>query len=126
MRLLVSTGRTNADRTEDDMGIEVVSIHVPKAGGTSLVRSIIAAYGPTAVRLDYEDDPSDPCCSFNLDPDGCCERTRLVPFDPTVRVVHGHLPAAKYAHLPDALRITFLRDPITNLISIHRFWQTYD
>jgi hypothetical protein len=106
------------------MSVEIISVHVPKSAGTSLVRSLKAVYGSAAIHLDYADDPIDPCCSFNLDPAGCRMRAQQIEFDPVVRVIHGHLHASKYAHLRDAKRITFLRHPISNLISIHSFWKT--
>ena len=44
-------------------------------------------------------------------------------FEDRIRVIHGHLPVAKYAHLARARRITFLRHPVSNLISIYHFWK---
>ena len=103
--------------------VEVVSIHVPKTAGTSLRRTLEAAYGKEAVLLDYADDPADPCGQRILDPDNYRERVKREPLDGRVRVIHGHFHAAKYDHLPSVKRIAFLRDPVENLLSIYFYWK---
>jgi hypothetical protein len=45
-------------------------------------------------------------------------------YDDKIRVIHGHYHISKYAHLQSAKRITFLRHPLTNLLSIYFFWKT--
>jgi hypothetical protein len=106
------------------MSVKVVSVHFPKGAGSSLAQSFIAAFGPDAVYLDYSDDPVDPCSRFNIDPDDSFEQARGTSMDPKIKVVHGHFHPAKYRCVEGAKRITFLRHPIDNLISIYFFWKT--
>jgi hypothetical protein len=86
------------------MNVEVVSVHFPKAGGSSLRRSLVMAYGDDAVFFDYADDPADPCSRYSLDPDGCRTATKDRGFDSRVRVVHGHFSPSKYDFLQKAKR----------------------
>jgi hypothetical protein len=106
------------------MPIELLSVHFPKSAGKSLLRSLETAYGATAILTDYSDDPADPCSPFNLDPDGCLRRAQQQVYEDQVRVIHGHFHISKYAHLRNAKRITFLRHPLKNLLSIYFFWKT--
>lgn len=107
------------------MGVKVISIHFPKAAGSSLRDALVAAYGEAAVYFDYADDPADPCSPYSLDPVGCRRKTREARFAPVVRVIHGHFHPSKYQHLEGVRRITFLRHPVDNLISIYFFWKSY-
>ncbi|HXF76892.1 MAG TPA: sulfotransferase family 2 domain-containing protein [Methylomirabilota bacterium] len=106
------------------MKIEVVSVHFPKAAGSSLRRSFVTAYGEDAVFFDYADDPADPCSRWSLDPDGCRRAAERARFSSSTRVVHGHFHPLKYQFVKAAKRITFLRHPVDNLISIYCFWKT--
>jgi hypothetical protein len=106
------------------MGITLLSVHFPKAAGRSLLRSLEIAYGPNAVVTDYGDDPVDPCSQYNLDAEGCYHKARQTVYAEPVQVIHGHYHVSKYAHLVGARRITFLRHPVPNLLSIYFFWKT--
>jgi hypothetical protein len=106
------------------MEVEIISVHFPKAGGSSLRQSFVAAYGKDAVHFDYTDDPADPCSCYSLDPDGCRRKAREVGCAPGVKVVHGHFHPSKYELMSNAKKITFLRHPVDNLISIYYFWKT--
>jgi hypothetical protein len=105
------------------MSANVISVHFPKGAGSALAQSFIAAFGQDAVHLDYSDDPVDPCSNFNIDPDASFEQARLVSTNPNIRVVHGHFNPEKYHLVDGAKRITFLRHPVDNLISIYFFWK---
>lgn len=89
----------------------VVSVHFPKAAGTSLHRQFTDLLGD-AVLLDYGNDPL------------VVGRGATVGFPCGKRLVHGHFHPQRYAHA-DAYRMTFLRHPVDNLISIYFFWRTY-
>lgn len=104
------------------MSLKIISVHVPRTGGTSLRRSLLDAYGPASVVLDYIDDPLDPCCLFNLDPESCT-RLAALGLAPDIRVVHGHFHPAKYREI-EGLRIAFLRHPIEILISTYHYWHS--
>lgn len=107
------------------MAIEVLSVHFPKAGGTALLRSFQAAFGKDAVLADYHDDPVDPCSRFHIDPQGCRRHAQQAIELPEIRVIHGHFNPLKYQYLNNGCRVTFLRHPIDNLISIYYYWKTY-
>jgi hypothetical protein len=88
----------------------VVSVHFPKAGGTSLSNQFVNLLGNN-VAFDYGRGP--------LMPAGY----ELADFPSGKRMVHGHFRACRYAST-DAYWITFLRQPVSNVISIYNFWQT--
>jgi hypothetical protein len=90
-------------------GSQVVSVHFPKAGGTSLHRQLVALLGEAAF-LDYAHDPL-------VVPSG---GTSAFPVG--ARLVHGHFHAARYA-APGRCLVTFLREPVANLLSIYFFWR---
>jgi hypothetical protein len=93
------------------MSLELVYVHFPKAAGTSIVHGLRSHYGE-ALLADYTHPPPDDWSSDAAYlPDG-------------VRAVCGHFHANRYANWP-AARITFLREPVDNLISIYYFWRTF-
>lgn len=102
---------------------QLVSVHLPKAAGTSIRRLLESWYGTEAVLVDTIDDPADPCGRFTLDPVGFRRQTESVELPPGIEVVHGHFHASKYRKHLDAKWITFLREPVDNLISIYFFWK---
>lgn len=102
------------------MNRPIVSVHTPKVAGTSFLSQLRSRYGDERVLLDYQDDPTNPLSAVNIDP-------RFYELNPVVsiapnQVVHGHFRPAKYAQLASAFRITFLRHPIANVISIYNYW----
>src|SRR5262249_37714095 len=105
------------------MHVEVISVHFPKAAGSSLHQSFIAAYGNDAVYIDNIDDPADPCSLYNLDPDACGCKAQKNSSILGARVIHGHFHPSKYEFVKHAKRITFLRHPVDNLISIYYYWK---
>jgi hypothetical protein len=104
-RFLCATAKARAEFPE-----RIVSLHLPKAAGTSLRAQFIAQLG-NAVHTDYHHDP--------LTPAGA----ESVEFPKGKRVVHGHFRASRYAS-SQAYFITFLREPVDNLISIYFYWST--
>jgi hypothetical protein len=108
------------------MAVQLISVHVPKAGGVSLWNSLRAAYGDDAVLNDDSDDPADPCGHFALDPDDSLRANREREIPDAIEVIHGHFHASKYLHVPNAARITFLRNPVLNLVSIYYYWKTLE
>lgn len=86
----------------------IISVHFPKAAGTSL-RTQLIAHLHDKVALDYTHDPLG-------------ERGReTADFPVGKRAVHGHFRPDRYAG-SEGFRLTFLREPIDNLISIYYFW----
>jgi SAM-dependent methyltransferase len=90
----------------------VVSVHFPKAGGSSLHTQFATLLGNDLI-LDFSHDP--------LTSSGA----ELAPFPAGKRIVHGHFRAQRYASV-DAYWMTFLRHPVDNLISIYFFWKSLD
>lgn len=98
-------GSPMAERT-----LELISLHVPKAFGTSIGEVLARHYGPDRIVEDYgsslEDNPP-----------------KAAPKLPAnAAAVHGHFPAARYESVPARRRIAFLREPIRRTISHYFFW----
>lgn len=104
------------------MTAAIISVHAPKAGGTTFLELLRQAYGEAEVLLDNADDPANPDSGFRLDPHGWDLR-RPLALPPGVRAVHGHFHASKYDKVPDAFRLTFLRHPVSNMVSIYCYWR---
>lgn len=100
----------------------ILSVHVPKTAGTTLLQLLKRAIGSDAVFADYADDPCDPASPRNLDPERYFSNPIIPPQG--FKAVHGHFHISKYSKLPHAFRMTFLRDPVDTILSIHTFWQT--
>jgi hypothetical protein len=100
--------------------IPIVSVHTPKVAGSTFLEHLRLAFGESSLLLDYSDDPADICSRWCIDP----ESFRIEPITTVTpyRVVHGHFHPAKYNAISEAFRLTFLRHPIDNVMSIFRFW----
>jgi hypothetical protein len=85
------------------------SVHIPKTGGTTFLTVLEHHFGNRLVR-DYE-MPRD-------------EVNRMIGGRGEY-CVHGHYYAEKYADVPDATFVTWMRDPIDQLISHYNFWANY-
>ncbi len=105
----------------------LVSVHVPKTAGIALRAALTQAWPSHRVFLDYADRPLDPAAAMHIDPDGFRERwQRMLPdilagYD----VAHGHFNPAKYAGVPNARWITFVREPVRRLVSHYYFWRAW-
>jgi hypothetical protein len=104
------------------MGQKIISIHAPKAGGTTMLELWKQAFGADKVLMDYDDPPVNPSADFLVDPIGWAER-RPVRLPENIQVVHGHFRPGKYDLLKDAFRMTILRHPVDNIISIYTYWK---
>jgi hypothetical protein len=102
------------------MAAKLISLHFPKAAGSSLVLAYEAALGADRVLQDYDSDPMDPCGLINLHP------VRYEETKPTSlglhAAVHGHFHIGRYDRIRDAVRVVCLREPVDNLISIYHYW----
>lgn len=90
--------------------LDLISLHVPKAFGTSIGAVIARHYGERRVAADYENSLEDG------------PPTEPPKLEPTVVAVHGHFPAVRYAGIPARRRVAFLREPIRRTISHYFFW----
>lgn len=97
--------------------IELISIHIPKTGGTSFYRTLQEAYGAAQVsvsfrRRDYQAALKQGGLSQSL------------PFG--LKVLHGHLyyeEVQPLHHKTNARVITWLRDPIDRVASNFSFFK---
>jgi Sulfotransferase family len=101
----------------------IVSVHVPKTAGMSFAVWLESVFGSGQIVRDNADRPIDPKSEMNVDPAGFLSRhgaARQLPKG--ALVVHGHFWAKKYERTENAVRVTFLRDPIERTISHYYFW----
>lgn len=96
--------------------IELLSIHIPKTGGTSFYQVLQQAYGPAVTpslkRRDYEALIAQ-------------HGSLLKAFGPEIRAVHGHLYYRELEALHQesgARLICWLRHPVERLLSNYRFF----
>ncbi len=110
----------------DARRMELISVHVPKTAGVTFRTLLREVYGPSALRLDYDDRALDPLSTFQADPalwqaDSAGQAAALPP---ETRVIHGHFNGAKYDRaFPDARKIVWLRDPVSRLVSHYHYWR---
>lgn len=94
--------------------LELVSVHIPKAGGATLANVLRRKYGQR-LRLIYP-PPEEPVFAR-----GRLAVTRtLRNWRPAPRAVHGHFPASRFANSGAPL-ITFVRDPLMMRISLWHY-----
>ena len=101
----------------------LISVHVAKAGGSSMLRMLKIAYGDSFL-ADYSDDPANPLGQRVLDPDLYLRRKEYFPKN--ISCIHGHFHPGKYDIRDGTVLSTILRHPIDNIISIFFFWKTLD
>lgn len=90
----------------------ILSVHLPKSGGTSVRGSLERQFGQRAL-FDYGRGPLGP------------DRDLVEPGLPEgIDLVHGHFRPARYEAVQDAFRFTFLRQPVDLLLSFYFFWRT--
>lgn len=103
----------------------LVSVHIPKTGGTNLTREIRrGAMG--RYLLDYGDRPS--MVGLDYEVRRFLGRLRIVLTKQNLLrdydVIHGHFVADKYRSLlPLASFIVFLREPVERTVSHYAYWK---
>lgn len=102
----------------------IVSIHMPKVAGSSFLHQLKKLYGEHQLLLDYNDDPANPLSVVSIDPN--IYNIQPIKTIAPHKVVHGHFHPNKYSNLNNAFRMTFLRHPIDNVLSIYYFWRAHD
>ncbi len=107
----------------------IISVHIPKTGGTTFVE-VLRKCAEEVLYLDYGLEPLAPTALFR--------RGKLitVPFESIINdlelfpgrsVIHGHFPAKKYSDpFPNAVYVTWLRDPVERVLSNYLYWQRSD
>ena len=87
----------------------LIMTHFPKSAGTALRIKLESEFREALV-TDYAHDPLGPNCDDVLD---------FLP--PGAIGVYGHFNPKVYSISP-SFRATFLREPVSNIISIYYFW----
>lgn len=100
--------------------MKILSVHTPKAGGTSVSRALSDAFGDEYF-TDYSEDPADPRSPRNLDPEAFFSRNRQLPQG--AACLHGHYHPGQF-NLESTFLFTLLRHPVDNIVSIYFFWKT--
>ncbi|HET6609453.1 MAG TPA: hypothetical protein VFG62_22465, partial [Rhodopila sp.] len=100
----------------------LISVHVAKAGGTSVKALLQAAYGH-GLAEDYADNPANPLSQRILAPNFYMSRNELLPAGASC--VHGHFHPGKYAIQRGTAMFTMLRYPVDNIMSIYWFWKSF-
>jgi hypothetical protein len=109
------------------MGIELISLHIPKTAGSTFWNYIQKLYGSEAVFHEDKDRILDPGSKYNIDPVGWRGELEeaVTQIGSEIRVIHGHFTATKYQDVfPLARRIVWLRHPVLRLISHYFFWKS--
>lgn len=106
-----------------NLTIPIISVHTPKVAGSTFLQQLRTVFEDDSLLLDYSDDPADHRSQGSLDPNSYqLEPIRTIaPY----RAVHGHFRPEKYDGIGQAFRLTFLRHPVNNVISIYRFWRAH-
>lgn len=97
--------------------VELVFIHLPKTGGSSLLKAFNAIYGEEHVRHFERDE----CLQLNKD----SKRISDVITDST-KVIHGHF---RFKEVEDIIKrdkpkvVTFMREPVSRVISNFKWWK---
>jgi|SRR5690606_26000524 len=115
---------SNHPSNQIDTWAVFISVHTPKTGGSSVIAALSEAFGNEYILGDYADDPANPISRASIDPSYFTKNP--IRSLGKYKVVHGHFPAFKYKAVEGAFRMTFLRDPVENLVSIHHYWMSLE
>ena len=104
-RVLIKISRDKWNSTGD---IRLISLHIPKTAGSTLLRYIRNQYTEHSI-LEFYDDWRDVQYANN-----------------DVQVFHGHIHNVQsyFNENPNAKKITWLREPMLRLISQYYYWKT--
>lgn len=97
----------------------IISLHLPKAGGSSMLALLKQTFGENNVLVDL-DDPTDPNAEYIKNPSKWISYCNDLNID--APIVHGHFRPEKYLKFEKAFRLTFIRHPVINMKSIFRYW----
>ena len=106
---------------QSNPNLDFIFVHVPKAGGASIVDAIKKKYGADLL-LDYKDKIVDPNALYNAD------FKAFLDLDHTQklrgkRAVAGHFSVLKYGQVQAANCACILRDPLERMMSNYFYWK---
>jgi hypothetical protein len=81
----------------------LISVHVAKAGGSSVGRMLKEAYSE-AFLANYQDNPANPLSQRVLDPRKYFSRRETMPAE--IKCVHGHFHPGKFELTGDIVLLT--------------------
>jgi hypothetical protein len=105
----------------------IVFVHIPKTAGSSFRLAAERHFGPEALLFDYgpEAAQTSPLVKHwvytRQEPEGFREAVASGPY----RFLSGHFNREKYADLPDARLVTWMREPVARLWSSYRHWRRH-
>ena len=102
-----------ASRKAFPFKVELVGVHVPKTGGSSLLVGLNQHYGDWLFH-DYGHDPGNPTHSIDQPP----------VLGIYTKAVYGHFRADRYLGYSPQCLFTFIRDPVELLVSVYFYWKT--
>lgn len=97
-----------------------ISVHTPKASGTSIIAGLRNIFGDL-LEIDNSDDPASPLSQRVIDP--CAYFGRNRKLGEHTACLHGHFHPGQF-DLDGVSLFTMLRHPIDNIVSIYFFWKT--
>lgn len=101
-------------------GEKFVSVHTPKASGTSITAGLQKIFGHL-LEIDNSDDPANPLSQRVIDPNAYFGRNRKL--SEHTACLHGHFHPGQF-DLEGVSLFTMLRHPVDNIISIYFFWKS--
>jgi hypothetical protein len=104
----------NAQPAGVENGMHLISVHVGKAAGCSLGIQLLRHFGD---RFFFEAERN----PFSANADWVCESLPR-----SIAAVHGHFRPHCYDRIANAFRLTFIRQPVQNIISIYYFFKSFD
>ena len=92
----------------------IISLHIPKTAGTSLMTSLQYVYGKRV--LNHNKDPN---LTYN---------SSFATISQSYDLVHGHINLDRASHLTEraSLIFTFLRDPVERVVSSYYYHRQLD
>jgi hypothetical protein len=101
----------------------LISVHVAKAGGSSVGRMLKIAYGDAFLH-EHQDNPANCLSQRVLDPHKYFGRKQKLPHG--IRCIHGHFHPGKFDIADGTVLFTLLRHPVDNILSIYFFWRAME